>query len=190
MALLVSLLSGCATSTIIKDTLDITYRSDPPGAVLYKGKQSVGFSPHTSRYSLRHKDKINGYISFGDYNSVTAKWPSGAELKPGNSVRLYLNNAQKHDHKSSWYIAGDAGYTQYSIVYDIKRPSGYPGLQQDIGSGAVIQEMQKLKYETEQAKKDAESAKSDAESALQAAKTAQSAAESAKSDAERLKNSH
>jgi hypothetical protein len=189
--LLAGLLGGCATQTILEDTLDITYRSDPPGAVLYAGKQNVGFSPHTARHPLSAKDKINGYITFDDYTAVTAKWPSGAEVKPEKGIRLYLGNAQRYDHKGNWLIPGDADYTRYTMMYDINRPNEYPGLQQDIGSGVVVQEIQKLKREAEQAKADAESVLEQAENARKSAQSAQSDAEetlrkaqSAKSDAE------
>jgi len=51
-----SLLSGCASY------LNVTYDSDPQGAVLYHGQQKFGYTPYTLRYKVSDEDIKRGYM--------------------------------------------------------------------------------------------------------------------------------
>ena len=64
-----SLFTGCAS------TLDVTYNSDPPGAVLYQGQQRFGYTPYTLHYQLSEDDKKRGYMTL---NGTGVRWASGA----------------------------------------------------------------------------------------------------------------
>lgn len=79
--LILSLLGGCA------NTLYVTYKSDPPGAVLYQGQQRFGYTPYTLQYPVSADDKKRGYKIL---NGTSVRWASGATAKV-NSLNTNLN---------------------------------------------------------------------------------------------------
>ena len=102
-AVALSLLAGCAS------TLNVTYNSDPPGAVLYQGQQRFGYTPYTLQYSVSKEDKERGYkVLVG----TSVRWASGATAEV-NSLTTDLNRY---------------GFSQQ---FTFQRPNGVPGRETD-----------------------------------------------------------
>ncbi|MDI6763112.1 MAG: M48 family metallopeptidase [Thermodesulfobacteriota bacterium] len=64
----VLLLQGCA------NTLFITYRSDPPGAVLYEGQKNLGYTPKSLDYKITPEAEKIGYMKIA---GTCVKWADG-----------------------------------------------------------------------------------------------------------------
>ena len=69
-------LTGCAAPG-----LRVTFTSDPPGAVLYQGKNNFGYTPQTLEYNISPEDQKRGLVRL---IGVSVKWASGAtaEVSP------------------------------------------------------------------------------------------------------------
>jgi hypothetical protein len=66
------ILSGCGR------WLTVVYYSDPPGAVLYQGQQSYGFTPVTLKYKIQEEMRKQGYV---DLQGPYVLWASGAKAE-------------------------------------------------------------------------------------------------------------
>lgn len=97
------LLSGCAS------TLNVSYHSDPPGAVLYQENQRFGYTPTTLRYQITEEDRQRGYAIL---RGTSVRWASGASANV-SSLRADLG----------------IGYNQQ---FTFNRPENYPGREADI----------------------------------------------------------
>lgn len=97
-----ALVSACATGPRVRE-LQVTYESDPPGAVIYSGGQRFGYAPQTLRYDVTDYDFRRGYR---DLDDATATWASGASQT--DEIRADLRNS-------------------LSQVYVIVRPASTPG---------------------------------------------------------------
>lgn len=102
-AVALSLLAGCAS------TLNVTYNSDPPGAVLYQGQQRLGYTPYTLQYPVSEEDKKRGYKIL---SGTTVRWASGATAET-KSLKADLNRY---------------GLSQ---LFTFQRPNGVPGRETD-----------------------------------------------------------
>lgn len=103
LAILVVLISGCAS------TLNVSYYSDPPGAVLYQENQRFGYTPTTLRYQITEEDRKRGYAIL---RGTSVRWASGASANI-SSLRANLST----------------GLTQQ---FTFNRPENYPGREGDI----------------------------------------------------------
>jgi hypothetical protein len=103
LALALCLLSGCA------GTLNVTYDSDPPGAVLYQGQQRVGYTPYTLRYQVSDEEKTRGYKVLA---GTSARWMSGAVAEVSS-------------------LEVDLKRYGYSPRYTFRRPADVPGREAD-----------------------------------------------------------
>jgi hypothetical protein len=81
--------SGCSSPQ-----MRVTYYSDPPGAVLYKSGQRVGYTPQTFYYDISDEIQNSGFVTIG---GAKAQWASGAiaEMK---SWKAYLSNGLAYYH--------------------------------------------------------------------------------------------
>ena len=120
MLALLFLLSGCAS------TLNVTYHSDPPGAVLYQDSQQFGYAPTTLNYRVTDEDKKRG---FAILRGTTVRWASGASATI-SSLRADLS-------------------TGYNQQFTFIRPESYPGREADVRFSL---ELQKLAIMQRQAK--------------------------------------
>jgi hypothetical protein len=64
--------TGCANN------LKITYRSDPPGAVLYQGERVIGYTPRTLTYNVSEEQAKRGSFRAAGTRVV---WASGASAQ-------------------------------------------------------------------------------------------------------------
>src|SRR3989344_3404836 len=72
--LVVLFISGCASNA-----LNITYNSDPPGAVLYEGSQRFGYTPVVLQYQVFTEDeRKRGYKIV---RGTSVRWTSGASAE-------------------------------------------------------------------------------------------------------------
>lgn len=99
------LLSGCASE------LYVTYKSDPPGAVLYLDNHRVDYTPYTSRQTISKEDEKRGWVQIP---AAKVQWISGASTEvPASKITLEKSN----------------DVVQRSIV--LQRPQGAPDLDKD-----------------------------------------------------------
>jgi hypothetical protein len=96
-------LGGCATS------LSMTYRSDPPGAMLYESGRAVGYAPQTLNYTPTEAFKHGACMNL---RAVSVQWISGVSTSPAQT------NA-----------CGSVGYNQELTFV---RPSGLAGRDLDV----------------------------------------------------------
>ena len=124
MLILTSLLAleGCATN------LEVTYKSDPPGATLYTNGKSLGYAPVTLNYQVDEKDRQRGWLLL---SAPTAKWLSGAEASRADGIRAELRNSLSQE------------YTFY-------RPDNFPGREQDVRFGLEVERLQVEKARADQ----------------------------------------
>jgi hypothetical protein len=97
------LVTGCST------TLNVTYSSDPPGAVLYQGEQRFGYTPTTLRYQVSEEDRKRGYALL---QGTSVRWASGASANISSlraDFRIGLNQQ-----------------------FNFNRPDNYPGRETDV----------------------------------------------------------
>src|ERR1017187_10540386 len=66
-------LIGCASG------LSMTYRSDPPGAMLYERGRAVGYTPQTLNYTRTEDFKRGACMNL---SAVYVRWISGVETSP------------------------------------------------------------------------------------------------------------
>jgi hypothetical protein len=95
---------GCASN------LTVTYYSDPPGAALYQGSQSFGYTPQTLTYHISEDDRKKGYIQL---QGMSVKWASGASAEIG-------------------YLQADLNAHGTSQQLTFNRPDSYPGREADV----------------------------------------------------------
>jgi hypothetical protein len=119
LIILVVLFCGCVSR------LNITYNSDPPGAVLYSGDQRFGYTPQTLQYAITKEDRKRGYKSL---QGTSVRWASGASANI-ESLRSDLG----------------IGLNQ---VFMFKRPETYPGYEVD---AKFALELEKLNVMRQQA---------------------------------------
>lgn len=98
------LLTGCS------NTLQVTYYSDPPGAVLYQGQQRFGYMPQTLRYRLSEADLSRGYVQV---QGTSVRWASGATAEVTS-------------------LTADLNRNRLSQQFTFNRPEGYPGREADV----------------------------------------------------------
>ncbi len=67
------LFAGCATK------LEVTYQTDPPGAVIYEAGMRVGYSPVTVVYPVDEAFSAGGCSKL---SPIIARWVSGAASQP------------------------------------------------------------------------------------------------------------
>lgn len=103
LLILMALTAGCAT------TLNVSYFSDPPGAVLYQGNQRFGYTPTSLRYQVTDEDRKRGYALL---RGTSVRWASGASAEI-SSLRADLSIGLNQ---------------QFNFI----RPENYPGREADI----------------------------------------------------------
>jgi multidrug efflux pump subunit AcrA (membrane-fusion protein) len=97
------MLSGCASQ------LNITYYSDPPGAVLYSEGQRVGYTPQTLYYDVSEETKKRGFMNLA---AAKVQWASGATAEM-QSLKV------------------DLAKFGLSQKFTFNRPNGVPGREAD-----------------------------------------------------------
>ena len=102
------LLTGCAT--LAPNQAQLTFISDPPGAMLYEGKTPLGMAPQVRIYTVQE-----GHSS--TTNPITAVWGSGAQA----SMRFNLALRRR----------------QNATLY---RPPNAPGLDKDLMIAIQLQQ--------------------------------------------------
>ncbi|HZP67655.1 MAG TPA: hypothetical protein VFB32_15235 [Rudaea sp.] len=65
--------------TACAPTLYVTYRTDPPGAMIYEGAKALGYAPLTAPYNVGDGFEHSKCLML---NPISARWVSGAETKP------------------------------------------------------------------------------------------------------------
>lgn len=103
LAALLGLLSGCAS------TLNVTYHSDPSGAVIYSDNQRIGYTPVALEYKVTDEDRKRGYMIL---QGTSVRWPSGAFANI-SSLRADLKNGSLQQ-------------------FTFNRPDNYPGREADV----------------------------------------------------------
>jgi hypothetical protein len=69
-------LIGCASN------LSMTYRSDPPGAMLYESGRAIGYTPQTLNYTPTEAFKHGACMNL---SAVSVRWISGTETQPAET---------------------------------------------------------------------------------------------------------
>ena len=105
LLVLMMLVAGCATTST---ALNVTYLSDPPGAVLYQETQRFGYTPMTLQYPVTNEDQKRGYKLL---KGTSVRWMSGASAEI-SSLRADLN-------------------TGLNQQFNFARPDNYPGREDD-----------------------------------------------------------
>ena len=100
---LIILTVGCAT------TLNVTYLSDPPGAVLYQENQRFGYTPQTLQYKITDDVRKRGFALL---RGTSVRWASGASAEM-SSLRADLSIGLNQ---------------QFNFI----RPDNYPGREADM----------------------------------------------------------
>jgi len=108
-------LAGCAT--LKPNEFQVTYYSDPPGAILFQGPQNFGRMPVTLTYTASDYELGVGESNF---HGTTARWISGATASI-ESIRI--SHAQ--------------GRKQH---FTFTRPAGVAGLEHDISYAMQLQQ--------------------------------------------------
>ena len=124
-------LSGCNKLLFpelykLENQLNVTYHSDPPGATLYQGSQSMGYCSTTLVYEITKEDKKRGYKLL---QGTQAKWVSGAHAEI-SQLRANLKTGN---------------YQQFTF----KRPTGIGGLEADARFGLEVQKMQLMQQQSQ-----------------------------------------
>ena len=159
--LIVLATSGCAVKRI-----NVTYYSDPPGALLYDGEKSLGFAPYSVNYTISKEQLAAGKIYVKDYKlNVSARWKSGARANTPSGIYFDISKASPFKENRYYYV--------------MKRPANYPDLEGDIANGEHIRQMQRLKAEAEYAAARAAKARAAADAAADKAARDRQAAEDA-----------
>ncbi len=82
-----------AVSCAQQQRLKVTYMSDPPGAALYRQSGELwGPCPKVLWYDLDKDALAAGYL---DAKGLTARWPSGAEKKSDELIRLVVDGTDQ-----------------------------------------------------------------------------------------------
>jgi hypothetical protein len=110
ICLLVIFASGCST------TLQVTYRSEPPGAALYEGDKHMGTTPVTLNYQVTDEDKKQGHKYL---RGTTVRWVSGANAGIPILTADFRN-----------------GFNQ---VFNFRRPDSMPGYDIDANYALQLQ---------------------------------------------------
>ena len=106
--------------------LTVVYYSDPPGAVLYQGQQSFGFTPVTLKYNIPKEERKQGYMYLqGPY----VLWASGA--KTGSSS-----------------IRADFGFGRYLHQFTFVRPN-VPGREADMSFALELERLKLAQQQTQ-----------------------------------------
>jgi hypothetical protein len=126
LAVLVATSYGCTTK------LYVTYNSDPPGATLYQGGQSMGFCPTMLTYNVQYKDRMQGHKIL---QGTEAKWVSGATAKI-DQLTANLTTIGK--------------YQQFTFM----RPTGLDGAETDAKFGLEVLKLKTMQQQV-QAQQDA-----------------------------------
>lgn len=69
----VAMLTGCASA------ITVTYRSEPPGAMIYEGSRALGYAPINVAYGPDESFKRGACMLL---RAVEARWVSGAATSP------------------------------------------------------------------------------------------------------------
>jgi len=80
-------LGGCATR------INVTYRSDPPGATLYEEGRPMGMTPYTAWYEPDETFKNGGCRKF---KGTSVKWASGATASIASLDACASNGWNQH----------------------------------------------------------------------------------------------
>lgn len=158
------LLSGCASQ------LQLTYHSDPAGAVLYSQGQRVGYTPKTLYYQVSDEDKKRGFLILAN---TRVQWASGATAE-AKSVR--------------------ADISRYGLSQQMtfQRPTGVPGREADTRFALELERTRAMQRQAEAHQEQAAAlqrqaaAQEDQAAALQRQATAQEARLRAERDKARL----
>ena len=80
---------GCSQNKQVK----VTYKSDPPGATLYRLDGELwGPCPKVLWYDLDEEAIANGYV---DARGLMVRWPSGSEKESGDLIRIRVNGTER-----------------------------------------------------------------------------------------------
>jgi hypothetical protein len=105
----VFLIAGCATPKYSM-YMQVTYDSDPSGAVLYQGQQKFGYTPYTLRYQVSEEEKQQGYKIL---DGTSVRWASGATAEISS-------------------LNADLSRYGASQTFTFQRPDDVPGRQSDV----------------------------------------------------------
>lgn len=110
--------SGCAS------TLEVTYYSEPPGALLYQGDRSFGYTPVVLSYRPTDEQKREGVMTL---RGTSVRWASGATATIP-MFRVDLANGMNQQ-------------------FTFQRPADAPGLAKDIRIGIEIEKLKLMRRE-------------------------------------------
>ena len=129
--LMIMFLAGCGGPTLAPNQVMLTYRTEPPGAMLYENGVAWGMAPQTRIYTGDSSAAAAGVIRT---QPVTAIWPSGAKKEFGTNLPM----------------------GQGPRVATISRPQDAPGLDVDMAHAMKLQQMDAARQaEEERALRDA-----------------------------------
>ena len=81
--------AGCGQANRVK----VTYKSNPPGGILYKQNGEVwGPCPKVLWYDLNDEAIRNGYIHA---NGLIVRWPSGPERRSDGLIKITVNGSDR-----------------------------------------------------------------------------------------------
>jgi hypothetical protein len=114
------ILSGCGR------VLTVVYYSDPPGAVLYQGQQSYGFTPVTLKYNIPEEMRKQGYV---DLQGPYVLWASGAKAEASS-------------------IRADIGFGRYLQQFTFVRPN-VSGREVDMSFALELERLKLAQQQTQ-----------------------------------------
>lgn len=133
--LAVATLAGCAT------TLNVTYYSDPPGAVLYEGQTRIGYTPQTLTYKLSSEDRKRGMVML---RGTKVLWASGASAE----IPQITADFRQHGRNQ-----------QFTFL----RPDGVPGREIDVRFALELERLEIMRRQASAQERQAEAQRRQAE---------------------------
>ncbi len=86
---LLTLAAGCGQAKRVK----VTFKSDPPGGILYKQSGEVwGSCPKVLWYDLDEETIRRGYLNA---KGLIVRWPSGPERRSDDLIRIKVNGTDR-----------------------------------------------------------------------------------------------
>lgn len=130
--------SGCSTKKL---KLNLTYNTEPQGALIYCNSKYSGNTPKTFHYEIKSNDKQKGKMTL---KSCKIQWISGIIANPNKTLNVdlnryglnqqitykkQLNQKNSKDEAFQKYLKGNYGYSQVSENQAIEWNEQYDGIQ-------------------------------------------------------------
>jgi len=104
--ILLTFAAGCGQAKRVK----VTYKSDPPGGILYRQNGELwGSCPKVLWYELDEEAIRNGYI---DAKGLIVRWPDGPERRSDDLIRITVNGTDRRVIFAKPMTFTTAGHTQ------------------------------------------------------------------------------